>query len=719
MKWHWGLRSKVLVLSSLLLLLPWFAYQFIAEMEQFLRRAQEQTLIGTTSAIATALHERPTLFNEHASFLPDVKVGQDLYVYDLKNPIRLDGNNTDWAAIRDFKNSYPMPSEARSDNSVHFNQLLGKYGDYLYVDIDVVDPSPIKRSPNNKQLTQNDHLIFAMTDNKGQLQRYIISVTEDGWFNAYRYPKNTINSQHVTRIKSIQGVWKTTQQGYNIEFRIPLSLLGEQLGFQLNTVSDLQTKAITHQISTSNLLDVTKLGSVLVPSPEIEKILLAMSHTHSRLWVVDRHQRVIARVGDIHQAIGRWPIDVSDEKPGGIWSQIETSILSPIYDRILETPDISFVDEAKQSTQLNYQLVDKVLAGNPLTEWRLTADKKASILSAAYPIFISDKEGQKVMGVVMAEETNHGLLSLRNQALQKMFNILLGIILISGLLLFLFLSSTVKRIRTLRDQSEHIIDQNGRLQGKITASKSHDEIGDLSRSMENMVQRLAQYHHYIEQLSARLSHELRTPVAVVRSSLDNLATLPNNDMQAKYIHRSQQGIQRLSKILNSMSDASRIEQSLQQAHQQTVNLNELVTGCLQGYEMIYPSNLWIKQIQNKSLLIQGDPDFLVQMLDKIIHNAIQFSSETDPIAVSLVASHDHNTATLSIENQGLLLPLNHAQDLFQSMVSIRPDSQQHDTHLGLGLYIAKMIAEYHQAELVIANNRDLTGVIVTITFQLI
>ena len=75
--------------------------------------------------------------------------------------------------------------------------------------------------------------------------------------------------------------------------------------------------------------------------------------------------------------------------------------------------------------------------------------------------------------------------------------------------------------------------------------------------------------------------------------------------------------------------------------------------------------------------------------------------------------------SLSITNQGVLLSSDNNQDLFQSMVSVRPASQQHDTHLGLGLYIAKMICEHHQATLTIENNSDLTGVTVTITLPLI
>ena len=752
MRFKWGLRSKLLTLSSLLLLLPWFAYQFVIEMENFLRLGQQQTLLGTTSAVATALHERPSLFNEDDTPLSDFKKGHDLYVYDLKKPILLDGNIEDWAAIKTLNNTYSNAtySDATGETAQHkrgdvsFNQWLGKQGGYLYAYFEVFDPQPVKRQSTCSSITDNDHLIIAMSSPQGELQRYIISVAEDGWFNGYRYPQHSIYATNVTREKSIQGIWKSTPQGYNIELRLPLSLLGNKLGFQLNTSSTLNSGNIDNSISTSNLLDINKLGSVLIPSPEIENILLAMSHTRSRLWVVDRQQRVIAKTGDIHQATGTWPSDyysdgnnetdndneteknnnsdsssfISNKSeeinaPYSFWSTIESLILSPLYDLLLDKPDNSFIDAQKNATQLDYALIDEALTGKAATQWRLNSDQKVSILSAAHPIFINGK----VVGVVLAEETNHGILTLRNQALEKMFNVLIAIIFIAGILLFLFISTVVKRIRLLRDQSEHILDNNGRLNGEFNASQHSDEIGDLSRSMADMVKRLGQYHHYVEQLSARLSHELRTPVAVVRSSLENLALLPVNDEQQKYIQRSQQGIIRLNKILTSMSEASRIEQSLEQGEKQTIDLKMLINSCLQGYDMIYKQSNFIEDVGEDSLLVNADPDFLVQLLDKIVHNAVEFSSDGKAISVRLTKKD--SSAVLTIENTGPLLATDQQQDLFQSMVSIRPSSQQHDTHLGLGLYIAKMICDYHQATLSIDNNHQLTGVIVTIRFPLL
>ena len=78
-----GIRIKLLFLSLFLFAIPWLGYQYVWEMESYLRTGQEQTLVGTARAVATALHERPKLFDNHASYLSDVKPGTDLYAHNI------------------------------------------------------------------------------------------------------------------------------------------------------------------------------------------------------------------------------------------------------------------------------------------------------------------------------------------------------------------------------------------------------------------------------------------------------------------------------------------------------------------------------------------------------------------------------------------------------------------------------------------------------------
>ena len=101
LKSPFGIRSKLVFLSSFLLVIPWLGYQYILGMEDYLRRGQEQTVLGTAQALATALNERPELFNE-GSYSPATR-SEDLYVYPIYSPLSLvDSSLNDWGAYQQY-----------------------------------------------------------------------------------------------------------------------------------------------------------------------------------------------------------------------------------------------------------------------------------------------------------------------------------------------------------------------------------------------------------------------------------------------------------------------------------------------------------------------------------------------------------------------------------------------------------------------------------------
>ncbi|MCP5080044.1 MAG: proteobacterial dedicated sortase system histidine kinase, partial [Psychromonas sp.] len=177
------------------------------------------------------------------------------------------------------------------------------------------------------------------------------------------------------------------------------------------------------------------------------------------------------------------------------------------------------------------------------------------------------------------------------------------------------------------------------------------------------------------------------------------------------------GILRLNRILTNMSEATRLEQSLQSGEKITLAVDELLKGCIQGYQMTYKQHTFVLSGCDEKLTIDADPDFLVQCLDKLINNAMEFNLEHKPIKISLCK--DNNNAVIEVENRGPLLPKNMEDELLNSMVSIREFNNPDKTHLGLGLFIAKMICDYHHASIAINNNRNNNGVIVKLDFPLI
>ena len=197
--------------------------------------------------------------------------------------------------------------------------------------------------------------------------------------------------------------------------------------------------------------------------------------------------------------------------------------------------------------------------------------------------------------------------------------------LLGALAFFFFASRISNRIRQLRNQAEVAIDEHGRINNDIAqrmqTSKANDEIGDLSRSFSTAVNRLSQYNHYLENMSSRLSHELRTPIAIVRTSLENLSlqALPENS--SAYIDRAQSGINRLNNILTNMSEATRLEQMLNQTDKVSFNVFDVLNGCIQGYQQIYPTFDIEYVASDKQVILEGSPEHIAQLLDKVVTNA--------------------------------------------------------------------------------------------------
>ena len=722
MGFRFSIRLQLMVLSLFLFTIPYLGYNYVWELEQYLRNGQEQTMIGTARAVATALHERPALFDSQSAYLQDVRPGTDLYAPPIPSPIRLDGELNDWQQVSELISEYDGDEVIEYYNgydgkptSLSFTHMVGRYGQFLYAMFEVSDDTLLWRQPNSLSVETGDHLLIGMETPQGELARYVVAPYESGWVNAYKLAKNTTTTRAVENALSIQGRWQETATGYNIELRFPLSMTTGGLAFTLVDVDSSTNRLKQYALGSANTKVLSELGTVITPSPEIERILAGLKYADSRVWVVDKHKRVLARAGDIQSATGI-EVDKKESPSNPVWKWVESKWLLPLYYQILTRPPADFIDELDDAYALVGQDLGTVLNGQPESLWRLSPDNKAIVLSAAYPIFI---EGN-VMGAVIVEQTTNGIRTLRNRALEQLFHVILAVMSIGTLGLLLFATRISNRIRSLRDDTEAVIDDNGKIIGTLPASNQRDEIGDLSRSFADVLSRLQQYNSYLENMASRLSHELRTPIAVVKSSLDMLSHVNDTSQQAVFVERAQSGVNRLSTILNSMSEATRLEQAIAQEDMAQFNIVEVIQGCVEGYKHAYAQRIWRFSTSDNTLPVYGSAELVAQLFDKVISNAVDFSQDNDEIVISL--EKKDKQVFLSVSNPGPLLPQGMKSQLTQSMVSVRKENEMqnttHSPHLGLGLYIANMIANFHKGQLLLNDKTDGTGVIVTITFPL-
>ena len=443
--------------------------------------------------------------------------------------------------------------------------------------------------------------------------------------------------------------------------------------------------------------DVLKLGFGLEPKvgpAAVQGILQGLERSTSRIWVADRELRVIARSGRL---VAEPPAAAPTGWWQGLWRRLIGYLLPP--------PRQEYIARVEQEPLTRGVDLSKAFLGLPAVSVRGTGDRRPSIISAAHPVWVGDQ----VRGAVVVEETTHSILSLRNRALERLAMLTLGALGVTALVLIGFATRLSWRIRRLRDETEGAIDASGRITNISAASKAGDEVGDLSRSISRLLARIGRHHGYLESMASRLSHELRTPIAVVRSSLENLHMEPLPESARTYIGRAEAGVSRLSRIFSRMSEANRMEQSLATTEVERFDLGRLVDECTNGYRSAHAGRRFAAEVPRHPVWIRGAPDLAAQMLDKLVENAVDFATSGTPIRVTLRFDGESH-AVLAVDNRGPTIPDELRARLFESMVSGRTAEAGDTPHLGLGLYVARMIAGFHRGELSATNLADGSGV---------
>jgi two-component system sensor histidine kinase ChvG len=468
----------------------------------------------------------------------------------------------------------------------------------------------------------------------------------------------------------------------------------------------LERRKILALFSSSDPETVAGLGSAYAPSEEIERILELVARSASRIWVVDTESRVRGLSGSLKFQAG----------PAASRDAGNSGVIARVFRRWVALPAANANDDAADTSKAVAAQVDRALIGVPTAYWRFTQDKRGVILSAAQPIWVSDN----IVGAVVVEETTGAIQMLKLNALENLLVITLIVFVAGFVTLLIFASRLAARVRRLGQEAETAIDAQGRIRGDIKGSAARDEIGDLSRSLSAVVRRLKDYNAYLESMAGRLSHELRTPVAVVRSSLDNLKFHVKADDAQVYIERADDGVRRLSTLISRLSEATQLERFLQDAERESFDLGKVVKGCVEGYRAAYRDQIFDLRLDAGELKIEGVPDAIAQLLDKLVANAMEFRAPGTPIGIAL--NKRGRQAVLGVSNSGAPLPPGLAATLFSSMVSVRPEEQRSKEgrvgHLGLGLYIVRLVAEFHGGEARAENRRDESGVTVTVALPL-
>jgi len=673
-----SLRIQLLALGVLTLALPWAGYRYVQELEAALRDGLEQALLASANTIATALADRPV----NSLLTAGTAAPQNtIYAHPLAAAPQLDGYRNDW--------TLPDTAARALGDAGRYWVGIHERSVYLFIDTDddslVYQNAPTERPYGDRVLLRPQgagaQWLLLHTLAPGILRPQLTSP-----------PEFTPSARYETRVAAY---WRETGTGYALEIRMPLDLIGGRLGvafIDVDTVDDGYDVAL----DSSWLIDASLPEPFLSRPPALEALGRPFEQPAKRLRIVDANGWVLfdgGAIDPLQQGVGGAPVSLTEQ----------------FLSLILARGDRPYAELENPPGYLGDAALREALRGPGAIEWYARGTEASAVVVAVAPI----AAGESITGAVILEQGSDAILTLTNDALVELMTFTLGASLLVALGLLSYATYLSLRVRRLARAADTALGPNGEIEPKLPGRRARDEIGDLSRSFSSLLARLRDHTRYLTTLKGKLAHELRTPLAVVATSLDNLEREPHEENLKPYLARLREGTDRLDSILVSMSEATALEQAVTSMSREPFDLGGVVRGCVEGYGDVYRERSFDFANQTGTANVLGSADLVAQMLDKFIDNAVSFSAAGTTISVDLAARDGEYV--LSIANEGPPLPADMRTSLFDSLVSVR-ERDGEKGHLGLGLYVVALIADFHGGTVDARDLSDGTGVVFTVTF---
>ncbi len=267
-----------------------------------------------------------------------------------------------------------------------------------------------------------------------------------------------------------------------------------------------------------------------------------------------------------------------------------------------------------------------------------------------------------------------------------------------SILLSLFLARTI--VRPIRKLARAAVRVRMGRSDEIAIPRMpnrRDEIGQLSRALSDMSAALRDRINATEAFAADVSHEIKNPLASLRSALEGLERVADPDLQKQLLDVANDDVRRIDRLINDISDASRVDAELARAKFEPIDIGKMLEQLLAAREQ-RASNLGVHiafaRPAKDVAKVMGDGGRLERVFSNLLDNAVSFSPKGG--LVEILATPDGDEIVIHVADQGPGVRPEQREQVFQRFHSDRPEGEAFGKHSGLGLAIAKTIVEGHQ-----------------------
>jgi two-component system sensor histidine kinase ChvG len=330
------------------------------------------------------------------------------------------------------------------------------------------------------------------------------------------------------------------------------------------------------------------------------------------------------------------------------------------------------------------------------------------VINAAAPVGLN--------GSTLLTTRNAVDITERVRSARSTLGMAVGLALIISIFLSLFMARTiVTPLRTLARAAIRVRLGRDREVEVPRLPERQDEIGLLARAIADMTGALRHRIDAVESFAADVAHEIKNPLASLRSAIDSLPKVDDPELREQLTQIAAHDVRRIDRLVSEISEASRIDAELSRAVFEPVDLAKLMKNVIERRETRGENrNCKIEFARDGGpAVVKGVPLRLERVIENLLDNAVSFSPDGGTIRVC-VARHDEMIET-SVCDEGPGIPPEAREKVFTRFHSLRPEAEHFGDHSGLGLAIGRTIAEAHDGTLVVRDPEQGNGACLVLT----
>jgi two-component system sensor histidine kinase ChvG len=295
---------------------------------------------------------------------------------------------------------------------------------------------------------------------------------------------------------------------------------------------------------------------------------------------------------------------------------------------------------------------------------------------------------------------------VRSERMTLGFVVLATVVL--SILLSLFLARTIVLPLRRLARAAHLVRLGRAREVSVPLLPSRrDEIADLARALHDMTHSLRYRIDATEAFAADVTHELKNPLASLRSAVDSLERVKDRGLQRRLLDVVRHDVVRLDRLISDISEVSRLDAELTRARFEPIDIGTTIEGLLALWEPRAAERdvrIAFARPRVGSAMIVGEESRLIRAIDNIVDNAISFSPPGGLIEIA--AAGVGGDVQISVEDEGPGVPEPVREAIFNRFHSIRPEEETFGRHSGLGLAIAKATVAGHDGKISVEDRHD-------------